>query len=181
MFCLPSPFRSPPIGAPALDSLAIKREGQGMDSMPFTLRPGLPQDATLIRDFVRAAYAKWVPVMGREPLPMTADYDAALQQHRFDLAFDGTELAALIETAVKDDHLWVENIAVRSDLQGRGLGQRLLRLAEDQARAAGVAEVRLLTNAALTGNVQFYQTYGFAITATEPFRGGFVVWFAKAV
>lgn len=152
-----------------------------MDNTDFTFRPGLPQDAGLIRAFVRAAYAKWVPVMGREPLPMTADYDLALQKHRFVLAFDGADLAGVLETLAAPDHLWVENIAVRTDLQGRGLGQRLLALAEAQARAAGLPEVRLLTNAALGSNVRFYQTYGFAITATEPFRGGFVVRFAKGV
>lgn len=37
------------------------------------LRPAEPADATAIRDIVRAAYAKWVPVIGREPLPMRAD------------------------------------------------------------------------------------------------------------
>ena len=153
----------------------------GMDINTLTLRPGLPQDAGPIRDFVRATYAKWVPLMGREPLPMTADYDLALQKHRFLMAMQGDTLAALIETAREADHLWVENIAVRSDLQGRGLGRRLLGMAEDQARAAGLPQVRLLTNAALVSNVQFYQRYGFAITKTEPFRGGFVVWFAKRV
>jgi ribosomal protein S18 acetylase RimI-like enzyme len=152
-----------------------------MDTGAFTLRFGVPQDARLIREFVRATYAKWVPVMGREPMPMTADYDLALQKHRFVLAMTGDTLAGLIETVREADHLWVENIAVRSDLQGRGLGQRLLGLAEAQAREAGLPQVRLLTNAALVSNIRFYQAYGFAITETEPFRGGFVVWFAKGV
>ncbi len=152
-----------------------------MDISPLTFRPGLPEDAGLIRAFVRATYAKWVPVMGREPLPMTADYDLALQKHRFVLAFDGAALAGVLETVPEADHLWVENIAVRSDLQGKGLGQRLLGLAESQARDAALPQVRLLTNAALTANVAFYQRYGFDTTATEPFRGGFVVWFAKGV
>ena len=152
-----------------------------MNSSDFTFRPGLPCDAALIRDFVRATYAKWVPVMGREPLPMTADYDLALQNHRFVLAFDGQALAGLIETVAQPDHLWVENIAVRSDLQGKGLGQSLLKLAEAQAREAGLDQVRLLTNAALTSNLRFYQRYGFAVTKTEAFRGGFVTWFAKGV
>lgn len=149
--------------------------------MDITFRPGLPQDAASIRDFVRATYAKWVPVMGREPLPMTADYDAALQQHRFVLAFDGEALAGVLETLAEADHLWVENIAVRADLQGRGLGRRLLDAAQAQARALGLPQVRLLTNAALTSNIGFYQTYGFAIDATEAFRGGFIVRFSKAV
>lgn len=152
-----------------------------MDPTLLTFRDGLPQDAEMIRGFVRATYAKWVPVMGREPLPMVADYDLALARHHFRLAFDGAALAGLIETVAEADHLWVENIAVRSDLQGRGLGRLLLGLAQDAARAQGLPEVRLLTNAALTRNLAFYEADGFRRDATEPFRGGHIVRFSKAV
>ena len=147
----------------------------------FTFRPGLPQDAAMIRAFVRETFAKWVPVMGREPLPMTADYDLALQNHRFDLAFLGDDLAGVLETVAEADHLWVETVAVRSDLQGKGLGQILMERAADQARDKSLPELRLLTNAALTTNLQFYAANGFALDKTEPFRGGFVVWFSKKV
>ena len=41
------------------------------------LRRATPSDAAAIRDLTREAYAKWVPLIGREPKPMTADYDAA--------------------------------------------------------------------------------------------------------
>jgi GNAT superfamily N-acetyltransferase len=147
----------------------------------FTFRPALPPDAAMIRAFVRATFAKWVPVMGREPLPMTADYDLALQNHSFELAFLGDDLAGVLETVVETDHLWVETVAVRSDLQGKGLGQMLMTRAAEQARAKGLAELRLLTNAALTTNLQFYAANGFVQDKTEPFRGGFVVWFSKKV
>ena len=40
-----------------------------------------PEDAPAIRDLTRAAYAKWVPVIGREPKPMGADYDLAVRAH----------------------------------------------------------------------------------------------------
>ena len=150
-------------------------------NQPLTFRPGLAQDADLIRAFVRATFAKWVPIMGREPLPMTADYDLALQNHSFVLAFAGDTLAGVLETVVEDDHLWVETVAVRSDLQGQGLGQILMAKAADEARAKGLGELRLLTNAALTGNLAFYQANGFRTDKTEPFRGGFVVWFSKTV
>ena len=149
--------------------------------MDLTFRLGHAGDAALIRDFVRAAYAKWVPVMGREPLPMTADYDAALITHDFRLGFVAGELACLIETMAHPDHLWIENIAVRPDLQGRGLGRQMLDLTMAEARARGVPQVRLLTNAALTSNVRLYQTYGFGIDLTEPFRGGFTVRMSKPV
>lgn len=147
----------------------------------FTFRPALPPDAAMIHAFVRATFAKWVPVMGREPLPMTADYDLALQTHSFELAFLGDDLAGVLETVIEADHLWVETVAVRSDLQGKGLGQMLMTRAADQARAKGLPELRLLTNAALTTNLQFYAANGFAQDKTEPFRGGFVVWFSKKV
>ena len=150
-------------------------------NQPLTFRPGVAQDADLIRTFVRATFAKWVPIMGREPLPMTADYAEALQHNGFVLAFAGDTLAGVLETVVEDDHLWVETVAVRSDLQGQGLGQILMAKAADEARAKGLSELRLLTNAALTSNLAFYQANGFRTDKTEPFRGGFVVWFSKNV
>lgn len=150
-------------------------------NQPLTFRPGLAQDADLIRAFVRATFAKWVPIMGREPLPMTADYAEALQHNGFVLAFAGDTLAGVLETVVEDDHLWVETVAVRSDLQGQGLGQILMAKAAEEARAKGLSELRLLTNAALTSNLAFYQANGFRTDKTEPFRGGFVVWFSKNV
>src|SRR4051812_8818836 len=82
------------------------------------LRPGVREDATAIRDLVRAAYAKWVPLIGREPMPMRADYDVALAEHDFDLLVDGDTLVGVLETMHQPDHLWIENIAVHPDRQG---------------------------------------------------------------
>ena len=59
-----------------------------------TLRTAAPADAAAIRDLTRAAYAKWVPVIGREPKPMGPDYEAAVREHRFDLLHVAGELAA---------------------------------------------------------------------------------------
>jgi hypothetical protein len=49
------------------------------------LRQGVAADASAIRELTREAYAKWVPLIGREPKPMTADYAEAIRDHRFDL------------------------------------------------------------------------------------------------
>ena len=35
-------------------------------------------DADAVRSLVRSAYAKWIPVIGREPKPMGADYEHAV-------------------------------------------------------------------------------------------------------
>ena len=61
-----------------------------------TVRRATIADAVTVRELTRAAYAKWVPLLGREPRPMTADYDAAVRDHLIDLLHVGGEAVALI-------------------------------------------------------------------------------------
>ena len=144
-----------------------------------TMRTALPDDAAAIRALVRAAYAKWVPIIGREPRPMQADYDAAIRDHRFDLVEETGQLIALIETEARPDHFWIENIAVLPEAQGRGLGRQLLAHAEVLARAAGFTELRLLTNGRMTSNRALYRSVGYIETAEEPFMESSVVYMSK--
>ncbi|MFK0688697.1 GNAT family N-acetyltransferase [Mesorhizobium sp. IMUNJ 23033] len=138
-----------------------------------------PAEAAAIRDIVRAAYARWVPVIGREPLPMRADYDRAVREHQFDLAIEKGEIVGLIETMRHDDHLWIENVAVAPDAQGRGIGRLLLDCAERRAVEAGCAELRLLTNGAFEANVLLYRKQGYTIDREEEFMNGITVYMSK--
>jgi GNAT superfamily N-acetyltransferase len=92
----------------------------------FEIRPAVLEDAAGIRALTRAAYAKWVALIGREPLPMQADYERAVAEHTIDLLIVDGALAGLVETILRPDHLWIENVAVAPEQQGRGFG-RLLR------------------------------------------------------
>jgi hypothetical protein len=76
----------------------------------------------MIRVLTREAYAKWVPLIGREPLPMLADYAEAVQKHRIDLLYLAGDLAALIEMIPQTGHLLIENVAVSPAFQRRGGG-----------------------------------------------------------
>ncbi|MER9138664.1 GNAT family N-acetyltransferase [Mesorhizobium sp. M0830] len=143
------------------------------------LRPAVPADAAAIRDIVRAAYAKWVPVIGREPLPMRTDYDKAVAEHSFDLAVEGGRIVGMIETILADDHLWIENVCVAPDAQGRGIGRLLLERAEQQAIEAGRVELRLLTNGAFEANVSLYRRHGYVVDREEPFMNGVTVYMSK--
>lgn len=131
------------------------------------LRTSNPDDADAIRRLTREAYAKWVPIVGREPLPMTADYEAAVRSHRFDLLSVDGALAALIETVDEGDQLLIENVAVALAFQGRGLGRRLLAHAEDLARTLGRGRIRLYTNALMEANIALYRRLGYAIDREE--------------
>lgn len=150
-----------------------------MQSTPFAFRSATPSDAANIRALVRAAYAKWIPVLGREPRPMQADYEAAVCEHEFDIAERHGAMLALIETMLRDDHLWIENIAVAPAAQGQGLGTLLLERAQTRARAAGRPELRLLTNGKMEANIVLYRRLGFTVDKEEPFGDGTVVYMSK--
>lgn len=109
---------------------------------------------------------------------MTADYEQVLRAHDVALLCSGEDAVALIETVPREDHLWVENVAVRPEAQGKGHGRRLLGYAEDRARAIGRHELRLLTNAAFAVNIALYQRIGYRITGRDDGFGG-TVYMAK--
>jgi len=120
-----------------------------------------------------------VPLIGREPKPMTANYDEAVGKHRFDLlSIDGT-LAALIETIRETDHLLVENVAVSPAFQGRGLGRKLMAHAEVLARELGFDEIRLYTNQRFAENIALYRRLGYRVDREEVLPVGTVTHMSK--
>jgi GNAT superfamily N-acetyltransferase len=139
-------------------------------------------DAETVRALTHAAYAKWVPVIGRRPKPMNVDYEHAVRAHVIELAYEDGELAGVIELVPAADHLLLENLAVVPARQRQGLGRRLMARVEALARAQGKKQVRLYTNKAFTSNLAFYQKLGYALEREEPVKGGgFVVHFVKLV
>jgi ribosomal protein S18 acetylase RimI-like enzyme len=147
------------------------------DAISAGLRRATPADAAAVRDLTRAAYAKWVPVLGREAKPMTADYGVAVRDHIVDMLYVDGKLAALIETHPEADHLLIVNVAVSPAYQGRGYGRALLAHAEELTRSLGLGEMRLYTSGRLTENVKLYERVGYKVDREEevsPHLGVFV-------
>ena len=140
-----------------------------------TLRMADASDADAIRTLTREAYAKWVPVTGREPLPMRVDYTEAVKIHRFDLLYADGDLAALIETVLEGEAMLIVNVAVATDMQGRGFGKLLLRHAEELAASSGCKRTRLYTNKLFAENVAFYRKLGYRIDGETAYKDGFIV------
>lgn len=129
----------------------------------MVIRRATIEDADHISALTDAAYAQWVPVIERLPLPMTINYVEAIAMHIVDvLEVDGVIRGAL-ELVSEDGHALIENIAVHPGHQGRGLGRVLLDYAEQTARALGHSEVRLYTNALFTSNLHFYDANGYSV------------------
>ena len=147
---------------------------------PLIIRSATKADVTTLTQLTRAAFLPWVPVIGRDPLPMFTDYAAAVLQDRIDILEDTCTTLGLIHMIPEPDHLWVETIAIDPDHQGRGLGRYLMTHAETVARSLGLPELRLLTNAAMSSNLRLYTGLGFTQIDHRPSsRGGFVVDFSK--
>ncbi len=138
-------------------------------------------DVPAVRRLVGAAFRHYTPRIGREPMPMAADYDAIVAQGRCWVAVDGPRIVGMVQLAVADDHVEVETLAVAPEAQGTGVGALLLTFAEEQARALGRPEVRLCTNEAMTENLTYYPRRGFHEVARETQHGFHRVFFAKPV
>jgi GNAT superfamily N-acetyltransferase len=146
-----------------------------------TLRIAGASDADAIRTLTREAYAKWVGVTGREPLPMRVDYNEAVKTHRFDLLDAGGTLAALIETVVEGEVMLIVNVAVAPDRQGRGFGKLLLQHAEQLAASKGCTRTRLYTNKLFTDNIRLYEKLGYRFDREEPLNSGVAIHMSKAL
>jgi ribosomal protein S18 acetylase RimI-like enzyme len=154
---------------------------QSYEGMPETLRIATFSDTEAVTALTRAAYAKWVPVIGREPLPMKADHAAAIRDHRVDLLFAGPDLAALIETIRRDDDLLIENVAVAPAFQRLGYGRRLIGHAERMAAQARLTWVRLYTNSRFEENLRLYASLGYGVEREEALNGGTAIHMLKRV
>lgn len=146
-----------------------------------TIRVATISDAEAVTALTRTAYAKWVPVIGREPLPMKADHAAFIRDHRADLLFVGPDLAALVETVQRENDLLIENVAVEPRFQKRGYGRRMLAHAEQLAAQAGLGLVRLYTNALFEENVRLYASLGYDVECERALNGGLAIHMLKHI
>ena len=128
-----------------------------------TLRRAVPGDADHLADLAQAAYAPYVGRMqGRRPAPMDADYPRSVAQDVVWVAEVDAEVAGFLVLVDEQGVTLVENVAVAPRWQGRGLGQRLMALAEQHARETGAGTVRLYTNVVMTDNLRLYAALGYA-------------------
>ena len=143
------------------------------------IRPAVPADLPAVEACVAAAYAVSVPRIGKKPGPMLADYAGLIGAGRVHVLEDDAGLIGLIVLHAEPDHVFVENIAVRPEAQGRGLGRRLMRFAEEEAARRGLAELRLYTHERMTENLTLYPKLGYGETGRREEAGYRRVYFRK--
>ncbi len=130
----------------------------------MTIRPARPAEAPLLRALVERAYAPWVPVVGRRPMPMDDDYGARVAAGEAWVLEEAGAVRGVLVLEEHADHLLLDNVAVEPARRGEGHGRALLDFAEAEARRRGLPEVRLYTNEKMQENLAVYAKLGFEET-----------------
>ncbi len=126
------------------------------------IRHARAEDQGTVEAIVHAAYSVYVERIGKPPGPMLDDYALLIDEGLVSLFEDGDgTVAGLLVLIRKAGYLLLDNIAVRPDRQGRGIGRRLIAFAVSEARRFGYAELRLYTHRKMIENIALYARVGF--------------------
>jgi ribosomal protein S18 acetylase RimI-like enzyme len=120
-----------------------------------------PGDLPAIVAIAEAAYTPYIARIGKRPAPMDADFTGAMERGELFVLAAGEDLAGYIVTFPKDGAQFVENVAVAPQLQGQGLGRRLLDFAEAEALRNSLVRMFLYTNVHMTENLEYYPSLGY--------------------
>lgn len=145
------------------------------------MRRAGPGDVDELCTIAAAAYQKYVCRIGRAPAPMTADYAQAIRDGQAWAAIEDGQIVGFAVVIAQPGYLLLDNVAVLPAAQGRGIGVRLLVLAEERARGLGLDEIRLYTNEAMTENLAYYPRHGYAETHRAEQDGFNRVFFRKTI
>ncbi|OIJ64153.1 GNAT family N-acetyltransferase [Streptomyces mangrovisoli] len=124
-----------------------------------TVRPAVAADAAAVAAVTDAAYRPYIERIGVAPVPMRADHAADIAAGK--VFVTGDPVVGLVVLERFADHLYLDSIAVHPEAHGRGVGRRLLEFVEARARALGLPEIRLFTNAMMWENQRIYPKFGY--------------------
>ena len=147
--------------------------------MEASIRRAREEDCDAILACVRAAYAHYVPRIGKAPAPMRADYATLIAAGVVHVIPGAFGVQGVVVSFPKDGRFFLENIAVDPAYQGQGVGGALLGFVECQARAAGCDEIRLYTHARMTENLAYYPKRGYEEVERRSEEGYDRVYFRK--
>ncbi|GHB19434.1 GNAT family N-acetyltransferase [Salinicola rhizosphaerae] len=156
-------------------------------------RPAIPEDRCAIEALVDAAYRHYIERIGTTPGPILdiaeGNYARAIEAGNITLLVErseaghdpGDRLAGLLVLKPQADSMLLDNVAVAPAFQGRGIGRRLMQLAERRARALGLDAITLYTQVKMHENREIYRRYGYLEMHRATERGLERVYLRKAL
>lgn len=137
-------------------------------------------DEPVIKDCAEQAYARYVPMIGRKPAPMVADFATQIVEGVVYIAQDDQAIfQGFIVFYAEEEHILLENVAVLPSTAGRGVGKALIGFCENAALQRGLNAVHLYTNEMMTDNLSIYSKLGYRKVARREEEGFKRVYFEK--
>ena len=126
------------------------------------IRQAILQDEPAVRACAEQAYARYIPILGKKPAPLLADFGAQIADGIIHVAAndDDNPLGFIVFYAVEDGML-LENVAVLPSAAGRGIGKSLITYCETTAQQQGHACVKLYTHEKMIENIAMYKRLGY--------------------
>jgi len=143
------------------------------------IRRAIPGDEAAIRACAVAAYAPYVPRIGREPAPMQANFAAQIAAGQVHVATGAGGVVGYVVFYPDGDCVLLESVAVLPSAAGQGIGKALIGCCEAAARAQGARAVCLYTNEKMTENLSIYPRLGYVETGRRVEDGFARVYFEK--
>ncbi|EMC0026149.1 TPA: GNAT family N-acetyltransferase [Enterobacter cloacae] len=137
----------------------------------ITVRPTRPGDVTALPAIERAAGQRF---RDYPELAWLAEGDVISAEQHLDYAERGLSWLALandqpvgfILAELHASSLFIVELSVHLDWQGKGIGRRLIACVADQARKRGLASLTLTTFRDVPWNAPFYARLGFEMITT---------------
>ncbi len=151
----------------------------GAGATVTTIRPATLADLAAVERIVAASYEKYIARIGKKPGPMLDDYRRRIAEGAVSVASAEGAVAGLIVLLPESDHLLLDNVAVATNFQGKGIGRLLIDFAEAEARRRGYGEIRLYTHETMHENIALYPRLGYEETGRGTQAGYARVFFRK--
>jgi GNAT superfamily N-acetyltransferase len=132
------------------------------------VRPITPEDAGEVLTLQRAAFVQEALIYGTPNMPpltqTLAEVESELQQNDGCVAHLGPRMVGAVRARRDGDLLLIGRLAIAPDMQGRGIGSRLLDAVERAGRDAGAREAELFTGSLSEANLRLYEREGYVET-----------------
>ncbi len=135
-----------------------------MEADCWNIRQAQPADAVEMTACVEAAYRPYISRIGKPPGPMLDDYSKVVEQHQAFVAEESGRVIGVLVLIRKNGGILMDNVAVLPKYQGKGLGYRMIQLAEAQAFEQDFKYLDMYTHELMTENIEMYKRLGYVET-----------------